>query len=68
MKAFKEKHNLPYTLLSDTDATIASVFGIKPGTRQTVVIGKDGKLEKIYPKAVPKEHPAEVLKDLGAKK
>lgn len=65
LKAFKDKHNLGYSLLSDPKGTLAGTFGFAPRSRQTVVISKDGKVERIYSKAVPKEHPAEVLKNLG---
>jgi len=30
--------------------------------RKTFVVGKDGKIAKIYEKVTPKDHPAEVLK------
>ena len=48
-KAFDEKNNLGYPLLSDPDRTIAKQFGVKrfgplPSKRATFVIGKDSRL------------------------
>ena len=67
-KAFKEKHNLPYTMASDPKGELAAAFGFKPGERKTAVIGKDGKLEKLYAQVAAATHAKDVLKDLEAKK
>ncbi|MCK6473688.1 MAG: peroxiredoxin [Planctomycetes bacterium] len=64
LKAFKEKYKLEYTFLSDPKSEAAGVFGFAPGQRKTALIGKDGKLVKIYDKVTPKGHPAEVLADI----
>ena len=63
--AFKQKHNLSYSLLSDPEGKLAGTFGFKPGERKTVVISKDGKVEKIYDKVAPKDHAAQVAGELG---
>lgn len=45
-RRFKEKNHLPYTLLADTDKTVAQAFGQSPGgraSRQAYLI-KDGKI------------------------
>ena len=64
---FKKKFDMTINLLSDPKAELAGTFGFKAKERKTVVIGKDGKVERIYDKVVPAEHIAQVLKDLGAK-
>lgn len=64
MKAFKEKHNLNYSLLSDPKGELSAALGIKPGTRQTVVIGKDGKIEKVYGQVSAASHAADIIKDM----
>ena len=72
---FAEKHNLPFPLLIDEEGKVAEAYGsygLKKMygkeymgiTRSTYVIGPDGKLEKIYLKVKPAEHPVEVLTDI----
>jgi peroxiredoxin Q/BCP len=46
-KIFKDKYHLNYTLLSDPNDELARTFGVTPGKRDTVVIGKDGRVMKI---------------------
>jgi thioredoxin-dependent peroxiredoxin len=72
---FKEKYDLPFTLLADQDKAAAEayrvykeknmygrkVMGIE---RTTFVISPDGKIEKIYNKVKAKGHAAEVLAGL----
>ena len=71
-KKFKEKFNLPYTLLADADQEIVKRFDlVKPKTmygklvsgveRTTYVIGPDGKLLHIFSKVKPEGHAEEVL-------
>jgi peroxiredoxin Q/BCP len=73
---FTEKFNLPFPLLSDADAQIATAYdsyGLKKFmgkeymgvSRNTFVIGPDGRIEKIYLKVKPEQHPAELLQDLA---
>ena len=63
---FIDTHMLPYPLLCDTDLKLIKELGIlgtsgKTPQRVTFVVGKDGKIAKIYNKVTPKDHPAEVL-------
>lgn len=50
-KLFKEKHRLPFTLLSDPNDNLHTKFGVKPAFfgllrgRETFVFGADGKLK-----------------------
>ncbi len=73
-RAFAEHHKLPFHLVSDTNLTLAKKFGVetkatdKFGTiemRQTIVIGKDGNVLKIYRSVDPTKHAAEIEGDLG---
>jgi peroxiredoxin Q/BCP len=71
-QAFKKKHKLPFDLLVDADGKIADQLGV--GTypvvgfhkRQSLIIGKDGKLLKFLGDVDPATHTAEVLKILQA--
>ncbi|HSO39563.1 MAG TPA: peroxiredoxin [Labilithrix sp.] len=65
-KAFIEKEKLPFDLAVDEDKAIAKAFGVPPGfmgmhARQTFLIGKDGKIRKIWRDVTPKDHANEVL-------
>lgn len=74
---FTQKYQLPFPLLCDTDATVATAYesyGLKKFMgkefmgvyRQTFVIGVDGRIEKIYRKVKPESHATEVLADLAS--
>jgi peroxiredoxin Q/BCP len=71
-KKFKDKFDLPYTLLADADQEIVKRFDlVKPKTmygklvsgveRTTYVIDPDGKLQHIFSKVKPEGHAEEVL-------
>ncbi len=65
-KAFIEKEKLPFDLAVDEDKSIAKAFGVPAGypgmhARQTFLIGKDGKIKKIWRDVTPKDHANEVL-------
>ena len=47
---------------------MAKGLGIAPGARNTAVISKDGKIQKIYTKVDVNAHAREILKDLEAEK
>jgi len=72
---FTAKFNLPFPLLSDPDGQVATAYesyGLKKFmgkeyvgvSRNTFVIGRDGKIEKVYRKVKPESHAAEILADL----
>jgi len=72
---FKQKYELPFTLLADEQKAAAEAYGVwKEKTmygrktmgieRTTFVISPDGKIEKIYGKVKAKGHAAEVLAEL----
>ncbi|MDB4944881.1 MAG: Thiol peroxidase, Bcp-type [Labilithrix sp.] len=66
-KAFAKNHDLPFLLVSDASGSIAKTFGVPSRgghlARQTIVIGADGNVKKIYRDVDPGKHAAEVLAD-----
>jgi peroxiredoxin Q/BCP len=70
---FIKKNMLPYALLCDTDSKLIKELGImsakgNAAQRISFVIDKEGKIAKIYTKVTPKDHPAEVLKQVESMK
>jgi len=69
-KAFAEKFDFPYSLLCDTDKSLAIAYGAaadasaKYPNRISYVIGEDGAILLAYPKVKPKKHLDEILRDL----
>jgi len=74
---FIQKFNLPFTLLSDEGNKVCEAYGVwvkknmygkeyMGVARKTFIIGKDGKIEKIYEKVKPEGHNEEVLSFLKA--
>jgi len=72
---FKDKYDLPFPLLSDTDTEVQQAWGVWKeksmygkkvmGTeRTTVLVGPDGKVERIFPKVKVDGHVARVLEGL----
>lgn len=73
---FTKKYSLPFPLLSDPDASVATAYdsyGLKKFMgkefmgvfRNTFLINPDGCIEKIYRKVKPEPHAAEILNDLA---
>lgn len=73
---FREKHQLPFTLLADTDHKVADAYGVYKQPllglsfmavdRATFLIGPDGTLEKVWAKVSPRGHADEVIAALHA--
>jgi len=74
-KKFKEKYGLPFPLLSDADTEVQKAWGVWKeknmygkkvmGTeRTTVIVGPDGKVEKVFPKVKVDGHVENVLAEL----
>ena len=72
---FKDKFDLPFTLLSDVDHQVAEAYGTwveksmygrkyMGMERSTFLIGKDGKIKKIFRKVKPEGHAEEVYEAL----
>ena len=71
-KKFKERQDLPFTLLADADKKVAEAFGVMKEknmygkkvwgiARTTFVIGPDGRILHIFEKVKPDGHAEEVL-------
>ncbi|HEY3543070.1 MAG TPA: thioredoxin-dependent thiol peroxidase [Gaiellaceae bacterium] len=69
---FKEKYELPFTLLADTDHEVAEEYGVWGEktfagrtylgvSRWTFVIDEDGNVKKVFPNVKPAEHADNVL-------
>jgi peroxiredoxin Q/BCP len=74
---FKEKYELPFTLLADTDHEVADAYGVwgeksmagktfMGVDRSTFVIDADGNVAKVFRKVKPDEHADQVLEALAA--
>ncbi len=73
-KKFKAKHELPFSLIADTDKSVHNLYGVwgeknmygrkYMGTfRTTFVIDEEGKIEEIIKKVKTKEHTKQILKN-----
>jgi thioredoxin-dependent peroxiredoxin len=70
-KAFAAKYNLPFPLLPDPEGKLAGAYKV-PLTnglakRITYLIGKDGKIQKVWPQVKPEGHADEILAAVAAK-
>ena len=74
---FKDKFDLPFTLLADTDHKVAESYGtwVEKSMygrkymgieRSTFLIGKDGKIKRIFRKVKPDGHAEQVYEALKA--
>jgi peroxiredoxin Q/BCP len=75
-RKFRDKYDLNFQLLADTDHEVASAYGAwgkkkmygreyEGILRTTFVIGPDGRVEKVFEKVKPAHHAAEVVEALG---
>lgn len=67
-KKFSEKHNLPFTLLSDTSKTVAEAYGAKGGLtgfigpkRITYLIDEQGKVLHVFDKVETGDHTRQIF-------
>ena len=63
---FARKYELPFPLISDKEKNIANAYGVLrdvglSANRVTFIIGKDGKVAKIFPKVDVGKHTDEVV-------
>ena len=74
---FKEKYKLNFVLLSDPDHKMIEAYGFwrtkkfmgrsyKGIVRSSVLLGRDGKVEKVWDNVKAKGHAKEVLRELEA--
>ena len=61
---FKQIYRLNYTLLSDPSDQLAHELGVTPGKRDTVVVGKDGRVIKVYRDVDAPTHHKTLINDL----
>ena len=72
---FRDKYELPFTLLADTDHEVAERYGVWGEktymgrtymgiNRSTFVIDGDGIVQKVFPKVKPDSHAQDVLSAL----
>lgn len=66
-KKFAEHHQLPFHLVNDVTSNLSRLFSV-PNirgflARQTIVIGKDGKVKKIYRTVDVEKHAEEIMAD-----
>ena len=73
---FKQKYDLPFTLLADTDHSVAEQYGVwgeksylgkkyMGVNRSTFVIGEDGTIKKVMHDVKPATHADDVLAALA---
>jgi peroxiredoxin Q/BCP len=73
---FKEKHRLPFALLSDEDAAVSKLYGVYKQKnvygkksmgieRTTFVVDKTGRIAQIYPKVKVEGHIRDLLGFVG---
>jgi peroxiredoxin Q/BCP len=76
-RAFISKYNLPFTLLSDTDHSVADAYGVYGEqtwgdrkfmglARKTFLIDEQGKIKKVFDKVNVEAHADEVLEAFNA--
>lgn len=69
-QAFAAEHALPFLLVPDESGKIAGKFGVPvvngKARRVTFVIGKDGKVARVFPDVKPQGHGREILEAVRA--
>ena len=72
-RKFAEKYGLPFTLLADTDHSVADLYGVYGEkqfmgrkymgvARKTFLIDEEGKIKKVFDKVNVEQHADEVMK------
>ena len=76
LRKFADKFDLPFTLISDPEHSLAEAYGVwvekknygrtyMGNERTTFLIDDDGKVARVFPKVSPKTHDEVVLEALG---
>ncbi len=69
-RSFANEHHLPFPLLADTSGEITGAFGVPitlgMAQRVTFIVGRNGKVAKVFPDVDPGVHVEEVLRALEA--
>jgi peroxiredoxin Q/BCP len=62
---FRSKHSLPFPLVADEDGRVARAYGVSStlgmASRVTFLVGKDGRIARVWPDVDPGVHAREVL-------
>ena len=62
---FRESHHLPFSLVSDESGAIARAYGVPSplgmSARVTFLVGRDGRIARVWPDVDPGVHANEVL-------
>lgn len=75
-KKFKQKFELPFTLLADPGHVVCEAYGVwglkksfgreyEGVFRTTYIIGPEGKIQRVFENVKPSDHSQEVLRELG---
>jgi len=67
---FRTEHDLPFVLVADEEGSVARAYGV-PGafgmtSRVTFLVGKDGRIARVWPDVDPSVHADEVLTAIDA--
>lgn len=66
-RKFKDKYNLPFLLLADTEKKVIELYDAVidlKNRRMSYLIDPQGRIAKIYDTVLPEKHSDEILKDL----
>lgn len=67
-KAFKDKFNLPFPLIADTDGALSQAYDVDGGgysKRVTFVIDEKGVIEKVYESVQTDTHATDILSEMA---
>jgi peroxiredoxin Q/BCP len=76
VKRFRDRYDLPFTLLADEDHRVAEAYGVWAektsygrtywgNLRATFIVDAEGTIARVFPKVSPKTHDEVVLQALG---
>jgi len=70
-KAFREKYNLNFPLLTDEGGRASEALGVlreggEKANRVTFLLDPDGRISKVYPEVSPETHADEILQDAAS--
>lgn len=64
-RAFRKEHELPFPLVADVDGKVQAAYGVPSrfgmAARVTFLVGRDGKIARVFPDVDPGVHAEEVL-------
>ncbi len=70
-RAFREKYNLNFPLLTDEGGRASEVLGVlrenrKSTNRVTFLLDQEARISKVYPEVSPETHADEILRDAAS--